>query len=262
MKNFPKNVNAKNADPYLLYQLSVQSVDYEVDFFHRIFKKARKRRALSLREDFCGTALLSSAWVKSDPQRSAIAIDLDPNVLAWAQTHNRAPLGDAAQRLQLRQMDVREPQPEQADIINAMNFSYWIFTERQAMRDYFIKVREALVDDGIFFLDLYGGWGAQEPKKEPRKIRGGFTYVWDQASFDPLNHQIVNHIHFEFKDGSRLKRAFTYEWRFWSLPEIRELLTEAGFSHIDIYWEDDGELRKRKRAQNQPGWLVYLAAHK
>lgn len=240
----------------------MQSVDYEVYFFHRLFKKARKRTALSLREDFCGTALLSAAWVKSHPERSAIAVDIDEKVLAWGAANNVAPLGDAAARVQLRQADVRSKQRERVDIINAMNFSYWIFTTREQMREYFAGVRKGLVDDGMFFLDLYGGWGAHEPKQEPRKIRGGFTYVWDQASFDPIHNQVVNHIHFEFKDGSRLKNAFTYRWRFWSLPEIRELLLEAGFSQVEVFWEDEGDLRLKKRAQNQPGWLVYLAALK
>lgn len=263
MKKLPKPLNAKTADRHQLYQLSVQSVDFEAHFFHRTFKKYRKRLALSLREDFCGTALLSATWVNSHPQRTAVAVDIDPKVLAWGQENNVAPLGEAAERLQLRQADVRSKHREKFDIINAMNFSYWIFTTRDEMRDYFAQVRKGLVDDGIFFLDLYGGWSAQEPKQEPRKIRGGFTYVWDQASFDPIHNRVVNHIHFEFKDGSRLKRAFTYDWRFWSLPEIRELLLEAGFSQVEVYWENDGDLRRRRRrVQNQPGWLAYLAALK
>ncbi len=262
MKKLPKPLTAKNADRHLLYQRSVQSVDFEAHFFHRTFKKIRQRIALSLREDFCGTALLSATWVKSHPARSAIAVDIDPKVLAWGQENNVAPLGEAAERVCLRQADVRVKHREQVDIINAMNFSYWIFTTREQMRDYFVQVRKGLVQDGIFFLDLYGGWGSQEPKQEPRKIRGGFTYVWDQASFDPIDNHVINHIHFEFKDGSRLKRAFTYDWRFWSLPEIRELLLEAGFSHVEVYWENNGDLRRRTRAQNQPGWLAYLAALK
>jgi hypothetical protein len=30
---------------------------------------------------------------------------------------------------------------------------------------------------------------------------------------------LVCHIHFDFEDGSRLERAFSYDWRLWSLPE-------------------------------------------
>ena len=100
---------------------------------------------------------------------------------------------------------------------------------------------------------------------EPRKVAGGFTYVWDQNSFDPITHDIVNHIHFEFKDGSRIDKAFTYEWRYWTLPEITELLKEAGFSEVHVYWDQAGEDEEEKykrttRAENQPGWLAYLVA--
>ena len=100
---------------------------------------------------------------------------------------------------------------------------------------------------------------------EPRKVKAGFTYVWDQDSFDPITHDVVNHIHFEFKDGTRLEKAFTYEWRFWTLPEIKELLLEAGFSDVTVYWDqaevgEDEDYRPSSRAENQPGWLAYLVA--
>ncbi len=262
MKNSRHPLNARTADRHDLYQRSVQSVVFEVDFFNRVFKRERHRLALSLREDFCGTALLSAAWVASRPDRKAMGVDLDPDVLSWGQAHNIEPLGDAASRVSLRQADVREAHGQTFDIINAMNFSYWIFKTREDLRDYFSRVRRALVADGIFFVDIYGGWLAQEPRVERRRIRGGFTYLWDQASFDPISHRVVNHIHFEFKDGSRLNRAFTYDWRFWTLPEIHELLLEAGFREVRVHWENDGRLRQRAQAANQPGWLAYLAAIK
>jgi hypothetical protein len=102
---------------------------------------------------------------------------------------------------------------------------------------------------------------------EPRKISAGFTYVWDQDQFDPITHACTNHIHFEFKDGTKLKKAFTYEWRFWSIVEISELLTEAGFSEVRVYWDraEDGEdedYRRTTKAENQPGWLAYIVALK
>jgi SAM-dependent methyltransferase len=253
---------AERADPHDLYQSSVQSADFEIDFFHRVFKKQRGRKAYSLREDFCGTALLSAAWVASDAQRTALGVDIDPEVLAWGAKHNVATLGDASERVQLLQQDVRARSRQRFDIVNAMNFSYWIFRTRQELRDYFICARRALVDDGVFFVDLYGGWEAQQPMPAPRKIKGGFTYVWDQASFDPITHEVVNHIHFEFKDGSRLTNAFTYEWRFWSLPEIKELLLEAGFSEVVIHWEKNDKYRPATSGESQPGWLAFVAALK
>jgi hypothetical protein len=102
---------------------------------------------------------------------------------------------------------------------------------------------------------------------EPRNIRGGFTYIWDQSEFDPITHRVKNHIHFHFRDGSRLERAFTYDWRYWTLPELRELLLEAGYREVRVYWdtsEDDEyeSYRARGRAQNRPGWLAYLVARR
>lgn len=253
---------AQRADPYDLYQRSVQSAEFEIDFFHRVFKKQRGRKALNMREDFCGTALLSSAWVASDTSRTATGVDLDQQVLDWAAQHNIAPLGEASSRVTLLQDDVRSKRRARFDLINAMNFSYWIFRTRTELRAYFATVRSALVTDGVFFLDLYGGWEAQEPMCEPRKIKGGFTYEWEQASFCPITHEVVNHIHFKFKDGSRLDKAFTYEWRFWTLPEIQELLREAGFSEVIVHWEKNDKYRPASRAENQPGWLAFLAALK
>ena len=96
------------------------------------------------------------------------------------------------------------------------------------MRGYFARVRQALNPDGVFFLDAFGGPDASDLTKEKTKL-DGFTYVWEQAEFEPVTSRILCHIHFKFPDGSKIKRAFTYDWRLWTLPELRELLTEAGF---------------------------------
>jgi cyclopropane fatty-acyl-phospholipid synthase-like methyltransferase len=175
------------------------------------------------------------------------------------------PLGSASERVELLQQDVRAATRARFDVVNALNFSYWIFRTRDELRNYFSCVHKALAKEGMFFLDAYGGWESQEPMLESRTISAGFTYVWDQDQFDPIGHSIVNHIHFEFKDGTKLEKAFTYEWRYWTLPEIQELLREAGFSDVRVYWDtsDDNDVeryRVRTRADNQPGWLAYLVA--
>jgi SAM-dependent methyltransferase len=256
---------AKTADFHELYQLSVQAPESEVEFMARTFRKLYGRKPIEMREDFCGTALFCCTWVKGSPERRATGVDICGDTLAWGRAHNLAPLGAAAERIELLQQDVRAATRRKYDVINAMNFSYWIFRTRDELRHYFSCVLKALGQEGLFFLDAYGGWEAQEPMLERRKIDAGFTYVWDQASFDPIGHAIVNHIHFEFKDGSRLDKAFTYEWRFWSLPEIRELLLEAGFSDVRVYWDTSDEVdveryRPRARADNRPGWIAYLVA--
>lgn len=258
-------LTAKTADKHVLYQLSVQTPETEVEFLSDWFKKLRGKKPLSLREDFCGSAILCARWVESAEQRTATGVDIDRSVLGWGERHNLAPLGDARERVTLLRQDVRAKLAKKHDIVCALNFSYWIFKTRDALRDYFARVRGGLAKGGLFFLDAYGGWDAQEPMQERRRIKQGFTYVWDQNTFDAITHDVTNFIHFEFQDGSKLKRAFRYDWRFWTLPELRELLAEAGFSKVHVYWdtsrtEDRDDYRPRTRAPNQPGWLAYLVA--
>jgi SAM-dependent methyltransferase len=258
-------LTAKTADKHILYQKSVQDADTEAAFIERVYRQIRGRAPESLREDFCGTALLTSKWVQRGPNRTGVGVDIDPKVLAWGKARNLAPIGEPAERIKLYCQDVRKPVREKVDVIGAFNFSYWVFMTRDEMRAYFAHVKRGLGKEGVFLLDAYGGWESEEPMLEERAIAGGFTYVWDQHSFDPITHRVLNYIHFHFKDGSKLERAFTYDWRYWTLPELKELLEEAGYRDVRVYWDtsdnDDVEAYKvRKKADNQPGWLAYLAA--
>jgi SAM-dependent methyltransferase len=259
---------AKTADKQVLYQLSVQDADFEVDLLTRVFKRLRGRKPLSMREDFCGTALFCAAWVKSDKTRSASGVDLDPKVLEWGVKHNLAPIEEPGKRITLHQKNVLDDVPGRFDITVAFNFSYWCFKTRETLRSYFEKVRSSLVKDGLFFLDAYGGYESHEPDlEEPRKVEGGFTYIWHQDKVDPINNGLLNHIHFHFQDGTKMRKAFSYDWRFWSLQELKELLLEAGFSEVEVYWEDadedgngNGVYRPRRVVQNEAGWIAYLVA--
>ncbi len=260
-------LTAASCDVHDLYERSVQDPGAEIELIERWSKKLCGAPARSLREDFCGTALLSTRWVASHASRTATGVDLDPKVLESGRRRHVAKLGEAAARLTLVEGDVRTRRAQRFDVVCAYNFSYWIFTERRALLDYFRGVRGSLVDGGLFTLDAYGGPDAMSVQEEPRQVKGGFTYVWDQATFNPIDHRVVNHIHFRFKDGTALERAFTYAWRFWTLPELRELLEEAGFSHVEVYWdvasdEDDTSYRPRKVVDNQPAWVCYLVARR
>lgn len=259
---------AEQADIYQLYEQSVQDPDSEVKLLDRIFLKLRGRAPMSLREDFCGSAYLCARWVSSHPKRSATGVDLDERVLESGRERHIESLTENQQdRVTLINADVRAESSARFDAVCAYNFSYWIFTDRASMLAYFKSVLSSLEADGIFALDAYGGTESISPIVEPRKTPAGFTYVWEQAEFNPIDHRAINYIHFRFKDGSELKRAFQYHWRFWTLPELQELLLEAGFAEVTIYWDvaedgEDSDYRPRKVAENQPGWVCYLMARK
>lgn len=262
---------AEQADKHELYELSVQNVEHEVVFLQDTFKAIRGREARILREDFCGTASACCQWVRQGEDFQAIGVDIDPSVLEWGR-QNRLSKLDTADRARVRLVEgnVMTAETPQVDILSAFNFSYYIFFTRDELRAYFAKAREALVDDGVFFLDMYGGPEAQEETKEKTKHKKhGFTYIWQQETFHPVTHFARNHIHFRFKDGSKMKKAFTYEWRLWTAPEIQELLKDAGFTKVTIYWEgadDDGEgngeFTPDEKGEADLAWIAYVVAEK
>jgi len=264
---------AARADRHRLYQRSVQDVEAEIDFVEQVWEELRERPAIFLREDFCGTANTACEWVVRDDEHQAVGIDLDREVLDWGRANRLVQLDEEQlERIELLNEDVLQTRPGLADIILAMNFSYYLFLTRDGLREYFINVLDGLVSDGILFLDAYGGYEAPMVIQEPRECvdddGNDFTYIWDQASFNPINSCMDCRIHFEFPDGSRMEKAFSYHWRLWTLPEIREILYEAGFSRVDIYWEGtdeeanegNGIYTPSEIGDPDPGWVCYIVA--
>ena len=84
-----------------LYERSVQNPEADVEFLDDVFKTVSGRKALTLREDFCGTAAMCAAWVKGQPKRKAVGLDLCEKTLDWGKNRNIAPLGRAASRVKL-----------------------------------------------------------------------------------------------------------------------------------------------------------------
>ena len=264
---------ASRADRHRLYELSVQCAEAELDFVSDTFKALRGRRPRSLREDFCGTANVCAEWVRRGARNTAVGVDLDGEVLEWARRNRLAPLTDKQRaRVALIQDDVLRAQTRPVEALLAMNFSYWLFKERAELLRYFRTARDNLVDDGIFFLDAYGGYDSFREIDEEREIddgEEGFTYIWDQDRFNPVNNHLVCHIHFAFPDGSVMERAFSYDWRLYTLPEIRDLLHEAGFARTTVYWqgwdedgEPSGDFYPTEEADADAGWICYIVAEK
>ena len=73
---------ASKADVHVLYQQAVQCAEAEIDLVDQTFVKLRRRRAKRLREDFRGTASAACERVRRRRTNRAVAVGLDPEVLA------------------------------------------------------------------------------------------------------------------------------------------------------------------------------------
>ncbi|MEZ6123309.1 MAG: hypothetical protein R3C49_09065 [Planctomycetaceae bacterium] len=269
-KKSRKKTLADKADKFVCYQQSVQAPDHEIDIFEQVYKEAYGAKPVSLREDFCGTFAVCCEWVKSNRNRTAWGIDLCGDTLQWGRDHNLSQLKPAQQsRVELLQQDVRDGNTPPVDVLAAQNFSFWIFKTREELRTYFQAAHRNLNSQGVMVMDMMGGRECYDTtctdKRTIVKGKKGYDYHWQQATFNPVNHDASFYIHFRFADGSKLKNAFEYHWRFWTIPEVRELLQEAGFSESHVYWEeetedgeDSGIWSRGEQAPNNPSWLCYI----
>jgi SAM-dependent methyltransferase len=263
-------LTARKADKHRLYELSVQAPEADARFFARYYKKLARRPLRVLREDFCGTAILSCTFVQHHRENRAIGVDLDRATLRWARLHNVSQLNeDQQKRLLLIRNNVLAVRWPKADLIAAMNFSYSVFKTRPLLLAYMRNAYRSLRPRGVLCMDAWGGSETLTQLAEKRRLHG-FTYVWDQADFDPITHHILCKIHYEFRDGTRIRNAFIYDWRLWTLPEMREVMTEAGFRDVHVLWEgterDTGEgngvFRRVTRGGDEAAWVAYVIGSK
>ena len=263
-----KSTIADNVDKYELYEESVQCAEAEIDFIEEQFYELRGRHARSLREDFCGTARVCKEWIDRSNKNYAVGVDIDRTVLDWGYNKHFLNLSERKKsRIKLINSDVLKIGDGAHDVICATNFSYWYFSERNVLADYFKSVRRSLKNDGMLILDFYGGHDATKKLREETKY-DDFVYIWEQADFNPINNMQLCYIHFKFSDGSKLERAFTYSWRLWSIKELRELLLESGFSQSYVYWQEwDDEKNEAKsdfnileKVDSDASWIGYIVA--
>lgn len=245
-----------------LYEAAVQTPELDVELVERVFRARARRTPLTLREDFCGTARLSVAWVESDDDREALCVDVDPRVLHHAAANVRA-LEDDAERVRLVCRDVRTPSERTYDVVTAMNFSWALFDD-DALGAYLASAAGCLEDDGALVLELFGGPAmARELVRSHRVEREGlaFTYVWEQRWFDRASQRLEARISFELDDGRRLRDAFRYRFHLRPYARLLELLAAAGLGDAALYVEDErGHHRRRRREPTAPLWRGLLVA--
>ena len=264
-KNPPKKFNK-----YWYYEKSVQNTENELGFFNEKFEEIRNRKPLTLREDFCGTGAISCDWAAQSPKHKSWGVDLDPEPVEYGKENHITRLDTEAQARVTYLLDnVLTAKTPKVDICFAFNFSYYIFKERKLLLDYFKRAHEVLNDDGVFFIDLFGGPDSQTVMTDTINHEG-FKYFWECQEFNPINNHCRFAIHFKRKGEKKIKEAFVYEWRMWVMSELRDLFEEAGFSKTIAYWEGDddedgggdGEFYATEEAENCDAWVTYIAALK
>lgn len=272
---------------FLLYQQSVQSPKGDISYMQKFFLMyVGGRLPLHLQEDFCGTALLSAEWIRSNPSRTAVGLDLDLEALNWCMENNITSVGaDAYTQISLFHGNVLQPldakqvkdEPHELiskitlqegkdgcgthalestvqldsptnhkymknfplpprDIVCAFNYSCCCLHKREDLVLYFKHVLDALSKKGaIFVMDLYGGTSSERRLRLQRRF-ANFTYVWEQAEFDIIERKTRISLHFHLqKQQKKIRHAFSYSWRLWSLPEIKDCLEEAGFRSVHFW---------------------------
>lgn len=258
-------------DKYALYKASVQSPDNDVEFIRDVYKELRGRLPVTLREDFCGTHAISCEWVKLNSKFHAVGVDFDTEPLEYGKLNYQTLLKNSERaRLETHNLNVLDRSVPHADIVAALNFSYFIFKSRAVMRQYFANCYRSLNDRGLFIVDCFGGTACSEANEEETFYEeDDFSYFWDQESFDPVTNYALFHIHFKRKGEAKKLKAFTYDWRMWSVPEIREIMSESGFKKTHVYWEGttkngegDGDFRRVEKGEECESWISYIVGEK
>lgn len=216
-------------DKHDLYELCVQSPKDLVPLVRAI----HGGNPYSLGEDFSGTAALSHLWVEREGC-TAVAVDLDEAALGFRGQH---------ERITKHHCDVHEAS-DPVDVLFVGNFSIGYLHTRAELIAYLRHARARLADsNGVFICDTYGGETAYTLGAVHRAhtMPGGklCRYTWEQHEADPTTGMVTNLIHFRIERAGVIEEelfdAFVYEWRLWSITELRDAVIESGFSRTDVY---------------------------
>ncbi len=256
-------------DKYELYSEAVQSAAVDVKFYRKIYKQIRKgKKPVILREDFCGAGAISCEWVKLDKDFKSCGLDLDRAPMDYGREHYISKLNPEQQsRVVLIKKDVLTYDLPAADIAIAVNFSYFFFKKRAVLTRYFENAYASLNQHGLFVVDVFGGTQCTDAIEDKTKHKN-FTYYWDQKNFDPVTNEAYFEIHFKYKN-KKYENVFNYDWRMWSIPEIKEIMLEVGFQDVKTYWEGtnlkgqgNGVFKPVEKGEVCESWIAYIVGIK
>ena len=243
-------------DKHDCYELCVQSPRHVVS----LLRALHGNEPIVLREDFCGTAAVARRWceearARGEPAR-AWAADLDVECMTRAREHSRAAgIGDMLTTLHADLLadehggGMGVGMGEGADVVFVGNFSIGYARTRESLLAYLRRCKRHLdlglggFGGGVFVCDTYGGASAFAlgglERRHPSRGREVVHYVWQHEAADPTTSMVRNSIGFRVElEGeivAEYPRAFVYEWRLWSIAELREAMRDAGFVRTAVY---------------------------
>jgi SAM-dependent methyltransferase len=262
-------MTTKNFDKYDYYFRSVQNPEGDTDFFIQAYEELKNKKPLSLREDFCGTFAICCEWVKKNVDATAVGVDLSQEPLDYGLENYFSKLtASQRDRVKVLNKSVLDEKLPSTDIIAALNFSYFIFKKREELKEYFANSFRTLKSDGVFIIDCFGGGQCQGAIEEETE-HTDFSYFWDQMNFNPIKNEAEFYIHFKLKDQPKIEKVFHYDWRLWTIPELKEILAEVGFKNSVVYWEGtnskgdgNGSFTKTEVGEECDSWIAYIVSEK
>lgn len=261
-------------DKYQLYLASVQDPIADIERVLELYSAINKKEAHSLREDFCGSFALSCAFVQSHPERKAISLDIDEEAIDYGKKNYLSNLNESEQKRLKPLVQNSLSATEKVDVAIAFNFSYCLLHTRKELVEYFTHVYNSLEDDGMLVMDTFGGSESEIPEVIERYVDNNdylspFTYEFERVDFNAVNRIANYYIHFIFDEGTELRKAFHYEFRMWSINEIRDCLADAGFESSHVFWEEcdeqgygNGNYYQTESEENTVSWNALVVGHK
>lgn len=252
----------RSLDKFDLYTLCVQDPPRMVEFLAAVHGGS----PLTLRDDFAGPGAIARAWASQSTRHRGIAVDLDAFPLAKAK---------GAVRVKRVIADVCKVN-DKSDVICALNFGVCELHQRRDLLGYFSQARRTLHTGGALVCDLYGGSDSFRRSTTRKTIRidarTTVKYAWVQEGGDAATGRVHNRIHFAVHRDTRITKfqnAFLYDWRLWSIPEVRDAMLESGFRSVELHdrlgaaRDADGRLHVRPvqddEALDDP-FVVYVVA--
>ena len=180
------------------------------------------RRRSGCARDPCGTANMSREWggASAGQLRGASTRPADRWIGDW---HNVRKLSRSGARINCageRAGAVDEGSRGAFDAVLAMNFSYWC-ASRCARRCCGTSAWCTKAGGGRFSGPLRRAgrvaWRSEPQPVGRKNSQPGVHGHRDQAGVQPITHETLCHIHPDERRAAR--RAFTYDWRVWSIPE-------------------------------------------